>query len=71
MGADRGERPWWNAVGRETVVTRVAAAWYDRWGQQGTVRPPLVASPRFAWLVAEHLPQFRLICLRFFETNLS
>ena len=35
--ADRCERPWWNAVGVETTVTRVAAAWYDSWGQQGTV----------------------------------
>ena len=26
MGADHGERPWWNAVGGETVVTLAAAA---------------------------------------------
>jgi hypothetical protein len=54
-----------------SVVTAGAQAWYGNRGHERTTRAWLAASPRFAWLVAEHLPQFRLICLRFFEANLS
>ena len=53
------------------VVTAVAKAWYGNMGHERATRARLAAAPRFAWLVFEHLPQFRLMCLRFFETNLS
>ena len=40
-------------------------------GQARTTRPRLTTSTRFALLFVNHLPQFRVIGLRFFETNLS
>jgi hypothetical protein len=53
------------------VVTRSAEARYRSLCHERTTRAWLAASTRFALLFFNHLPQFRVIGLRFFETNLS
>ena len=71
MGADHGERPWW----KPSVSQPVSLAAQQHGTAAGVTRGPsrarLAASTRFALLFFNHLPQFRVIGLRFFETNLS